>query len=86
MCFRYRLHVITIDGTEYIDLIIWNQETKLVVGKSASEVKDLSDSSLESIFECGLETPDKGFMADSNAGNAISGVYSSELRALQPRQ
>ncbi|XLR11302.1 hypothetical protein S83_039240, partial [Arachis hypogaea] len=39
---RYRLHVIATNGTGYIGLIIWNQEAKLVVGKSASEVKDLS--------------------------------------------
>ncbi|XLR47433.1 hypothetical protein S83_032093, partial [Arachis hypogaea] len=38
----YRLHVIAIDGTGCIGLIIWNQEAKVVVGKSASEVKDLS--------------------------------------------
>ncbi|XP_020969426.1 uncharacterized protein LOC110267912 [Arachis ipaensis] len=43
---RYRLHVIATNGTGYIGLIIWNQEAKLVVGKSASEVKDLSVSFL----------------------------------------
>ncbi|XLR56742.1 hypothetical protein S83_007414, partial [Arachis hypogaea] len=37
----YHLHVIADYGTGYIGLIIWNQETKLVVRKSASEVKDL---------------------------------------------
>ncbi|RYR14642.1 hypothetical protein Ahy_B04g071298 [Arachis hypogaea] len=87
---RYRLHIIATDGTGCIGLIIWNQEAKLVVGKSASEVKDLSvesdvhsavvvslskDSGSESIFECGLETPGKGVVVDSNAGVAIGGLY-----------
>ncbi|XLT08892.1 hypothetical protein HN51_054685 [Arachis hypogaea] len=39
---RYHLHVIAADGTGCIGLIIWNQEAKLVVGKSASEVKKIS--------------------------------------------
>ncbi|XLT46976.1 hypothetical protein HN873_039580 [Arachis hypogaea] len=107
---RYRLHVIAADGTGYIGLIIWNQEAKLVVGKSASEVKDLSGveqsvSNLlptsftnaaksdvhfavvvslskvcsESIFECGLKTPGKGVVDDSNAGAAIGVVYNPNV-------
>ncbi|KAL4350420.1 hypothetical protein AHAS_Ahas10G0140200 [Arachis hypogaea] len=108
----YRLHVIAIDGTGCIGLIIWNQEAKVVVGKSASEVKDLSgvdqsvsnllpasltneaesdvhsaavvslskDSGSESIFECGLETPGKGVVANSNAGAAIGGLYSPDVQ------
>ncbi|QHN77286.1 replication protein A 70 kDa DNA-binding subunit A-like isoform [Arachis hypogaea] len=72
---RYHLHVIAADGTGCIGLIIWNQEAKLVVGKSASE-----DSGSESIFECGLETPSKGVVADSNAGATIGGVYSLDVQ------
>ncbi|KAL4286970.1 hypothetical protein AHAS_Ahas19G0139400 [Arachis hypogaea] len=98
---RYHLHVIAADGTGCIGLIIWNQEAKLVVGKSASEVKKISgvdqsisnllpasftnkaesdDSGSESIFECGLETPSKGVVADSNAGATIGGVYSLDVQ------
>ncbi|XLR27620.1 hypothetical protein S83_055520 [Arachis hypogaea] len=158
----YRLHVIAVDGTGCIGLIIWNQEAKLVIGKSASEVKNLSrgenvacypkvldsiedkkflfklsimkknltsidqvynvvkisdndtligvdqsvsnllpasftneaefdvhsaavvslskDSGSESLFKCGLETPGKGVVADSNAGAAIGGLCSLDVQ------
>ncbi|QHN86570.1 uncharacterized protein DS421_16g547430 [Arachis hypogaea] len=100
------------DCTGCIGLIIWNQEAKLVIGKSASEVKNLSgvdqsvsnllpasftneaefdvhsaavvslskDSGSESLFKCGLETPGKGVVADSNAGAAIGGLCSLDVQ------
>ncbi|KAL4365917.1 hypothetical protein AHAS_Ahas07G0154000 [Arachis hypogaea] len=77
---RYGLHVIADDGTVCIGLIIWNQEANLVVKKFANKVKDLSYSGSESIFECDLETPGKGVVADSNAGATIGGVYSLDVQ------
>ncbi|QHO28875.1 uncharacterized protein DS421_7g220460 [Arachis hypogaea] len=76
----YGLHVIADDGTVCIGLIIWNQEANLVVKKFANKVKDLSYSGSESIFECDLETPGKGVVADSNAGATIGGVYSLDVQ------
>ncbi|XLU65583.1 hypothetical protein S245_024792, partial [Arachis hypogaea] len=77
---KYGLHVIADDGTVCIGLIIWNQEANLVVKKFANKVKDLSYSGSESIFECDLETPGKGVVADSNAGATIGGVYSLDVQ------
>ncbi|MED6109719.1 Replication factor A protein 1 [Stylosanthes scabra] len=56
---RYCLKVIVTDGTRYINLLIWNTEGKIIVGKTANEVWELSDSEKQSNFESCLETTAK---------------------------
>ncbi|MED6154446.1 hypothetical protein PIB30_112644, partial [Stylosanthes scabra] len=38
---RYKLNIIVADGTGCLNLIVWNQEGKLILGKSANEVRAL---------------------------------------------
>ncbi|XLU20156.1 hypothetical protein S245_056222, partial [Arachis hypogaea] len=47
---------------------------------SAAVVSLSKDSGSESIFKCGLETPGKGVVADSNAGAAIGRLYSLDVQ------
>ncbi|XP_057730331.1 replication protein A 70 kDa DNA-binding subunit B-like [Arachis stenosperma] len=41
---RYRLNVVITDGTGCVNVIIWNQEAKLIMGKPAGDMRDLSKS------------------------------------------
>ncbi|QHO21538.1 Replication protein A 70 kDa DNA-binding subunit C [Arachis hypogaea] len=41
---RYRLAVILTDGTGCIKVTLWNSEAKTIVGKSASEIRDPTDT------------------------------------------
>ncbi|MED6112253.1 hypothetical protein PIB30_059988, partial [Stylosanthes scabra] len=38
---RYKLNIIVADGTGCLNLIVWSQEGKLILGKSANEVRAL---------------------------------------------
>ncbi|MED6142282.1 hypothetical protein PIB30_112167, partial [Stylosanthes scabra] len=37
---RYKLHAIVTDGTGCLNLMIWNDEAKQIIGQSAKEVRD----------------------------------------------
>ncbi|MED6181966.1 hypothetical protein PIB30_024439 [Stylosanthes scabra] len=51
--FRYKLNIIVADGTGCLNLIVWNQERKLILGKSANEVR--GEKAQPKIFETLLE-------------------------------
>ncbi|XLR47918.1 hypothetical protein S83_032578, partial [Arachis hypogaea] len=38
---RYRLNVVVTDGTGCINIMLWNQEAKIILGKSANDIMDL---------------------------------------------
>ncbi|XLT12434.1 hypothetical protein HN51_058124, partial [Arachis hypogaea] len=37
----YRLNVIVMDETRCINIMLWNQEAKIILGKSANDIRDL---------------------------------------------
>ncbi|KAL4294503.1 hypothetical protein AHAS_Ahas18G0234600 [Arachis hypogaea] len=38
---EYRLNVVVTDGTRCINIMLWNQEAKIILGKSANDIRDL---------------------------------------------
>ncbi|MED6159657.1 hypothetical protein PIB30_117651 [Stylosanthes scabra] len=80
---RYRLHLIVADSTGCLNLMMWNDEAKLIIGKSAKEViaseKGKSVNSLPKAFDLILE---KKFLFKLEVSfqnvNSIDYLYSVE--------